>query len=197
MVLTSPQRWFVDVRLLLPLPAESPVRVAKDVDWAFAGTSSHDDAAEPPHSVFKHWIDSRHVEADAVRDEGDMYAGASDAESIEKGRMVNPATNAEEVYEECWVDGIGSKDCSGYVLKYENGNGRGLMVKIGNVVQGVLRIEGRIGLVRWELSKDSSKKVIAEVGYCEAFPKEDLGRTEESNFVETSHGQRWNCIEKW
>ncbi|KAK6841636.1 hypothetical protein PG987_002496 [Apiospora arundinis] len=104
-VLTSPKRHFVDVRLRIPLEKGVVARDPAQLDWAFAGTSSHDAGASPPHSVFRHWVDSRHEDAEAVVDEGDMVPSQQPGETVESGQMVNPDTGVMQAYEECWLDG--------------------------------------------------------------------------------------------
>ncbi|KAK6082488.1 hypothetical protein SCUP234_04327 [Seiridium cupressi] len=201
-VLTSPQRQFVDVRLLLPLPPRGSVREASKLDWAFGGASEHDDTANPPHSVFMHWIDSRHLDAEAVRDEGDMCPGTSETESVETGRMVNPATGIEEAYEECWIDGLSDSDgkdvdASGFVLRYEDEHGRGLMVKTGNHIQGVLRTGQEVGVVRWKVGGGDGKEIVAEIGKCDDFPGGDMERIKAADDVTSANGRTWHCIERW
>ncbi|KAK8089377.1 hypothetical protein PG997_004338 [Apiospora hydei] len=128
------------------------IRDPGQLDWAFAGTSSHDAAASPPHSVFRHWVDSRHRDAEAVVDEGDMVPSPQPGETVESGRMVNPDTGRMQAYEECWLDeepGAGAAS-AGWVLRHHDeeragaGGARGVMVKIGGRVQGVLRVGGEV-----------------------------------------------------
>ncbi|KAK8049265.1 hypothetical protein PG994_010995, partial [Apiospora phragmitis] len=115
-----------------PQGGGAAVRDPGQLDWAFAGTSSHDAAASPPHSVFRHWVDSRHEDAVAVVDEGDMVPSPRPGETLESGRMVNPATGLVQPYEECWLDeepGEGAAS-EGWVLRYQQddeqqGEGKG------------------------------------------------------------------------
>lgn len=216
LVLTSPQRQFVDVRILLPVTRSTAItttiRDPEKLDWAFAGTSNHDADASPPHSVFRHWVDSRYAEAEAVRDEGDMVPSGREGEVIERGEMVNPATGRLEMYEECWVDGLkggqdGGEGRAGWVLKCDakNGDARGIMVRIGTTAQGVLRVGNMVAVGRWEIGPDGhGVKVlvpVAEIGeLCRGFPAVELlldpwslGKTAESRDGERS----WSCVECW
>ncbi|KAH6634746.1 hypothetical protein B0J18DRAFT_486921 [Chaetomium sp. MPI-SDFR-AT-0129] len=120
-VLTTPARRFVDLRILKETEARGAdtgdAGVVSDpnlpltrLDWAIAGTSSVD----PPHTTdnstnptqhgrWAHWIDSRLAECDGVVDEGDMVTDPTNpALTIETGRMVNPATGLVTEYEEIW-----------------------------------------------------------------------------------------------
>lgn len=197
MVLTSPQRLFVDVRLLVPL--DDVARDEGRLDWAFAGTSEHDGAAEPPHSVFRHWVDSRHLDAEAVRDEGDMVPSDAKGEVVETGDMVNPATGQLERYEECWLDGLAAGgQTQGWVLKHEaEDGGRGLLIRVGERVQGVVRIGGQIGVVQWEIAADGETRAIAEIGRAEAFPASGWERARPGEAIAAAQGSRWDCVESW
>ncbi|KAI4603816.1 hypothetical protein KJ359_003636 [Pestalotiopsis sp. 9143b] len=202
-VLTSPEKRFVDVRLLLPESSQDlPVRDLAAVDWAFAGTSSHDETVSPPHSVFTHWVDSRHADAAAVRDEGDNFPGADEGESLERGHMVNPVSGRDEPYEECWVDGIqvderGARADSGFVLRYEDGDDKGLVVRVGDLIQGVLRRDGDVGLFRWVLGHGETRTIVAEVGQHESFPRDGLTNPKKSDKIDSKNGWTWGCVEDW
>ncbi|KAL2018683.1 hypothetical protein VTK56DRAFT_518 [Thermocarpiscus australiensis] len=119
--LTTPERRFVDLRILKPTSSESAsdgILPLAQLDWAIAGTSessllaSGDTATgglgeetkvAKQHSRWHHWIDSRTEDAEEVVDEGDMFEHPSDPTlTLEKGRMVNPDTGAETDYEELW-----------------------------------------------------------------------------------------------
>ncbi|KAK8056576.1 hypothetical protein PG993_001803 [Apiospora rasikravindrae] len=215
-VLTSPKRHFADVRLRIPIPTKEAVAAAAgdavirdlgQLDWAFAGTSSHDAAVSPPHSVFRHWVDSRHRDAEAVVDEGDMVPSAQPGETIESGRMVNPDTGLMQAYEECWLDeepGAGAAS-AGWVLRYHeeqaDGGGRGVMVKIGGRVQGVLRVGGEVAVGRWEVVPGSSSwAAIAEIGSMAktGFPTGlPVAGPTPGEKVQAQDGRQWVCLESW
>ncbi|KAI0128601.1 hypothetical protein BJ170DRAFT_594436 [Xylariales sp. AK1849] len=219
LVLTSPQRRFVDVRLLLlllpsPLPVAEqsiPTNLNQVVDWAFAGSLRLDPASEPPHAVFEHWVDSRHADAERVRDEGDMYPGEREGEEVERGAMVNPATGAVEAYEECWVDGLAESRAAaardaggmdgGWVLRWESEAGRGMMVRIGALVQGVLRVGGEVGVGRWKGGEGPGGwEGVAEVGAHDGFPvlgAQGVVDVKVGVEVTAKDGRRWECIESW
>lgn len=85
-----------------------------------------------------------------------MYT-QSDGTVLEKGCMINPETGLNTPYEEVWDDReVSSLDMAQIcvVLKYENGNGRGLVVKLGKFCQGFIKIGEQITLERWELNDE-------------------------------------------
>lgn len=213
-VLTSPKRHFADVRLRIPLVAGSVVRDPGQLDWAFAGTSSHDADASPPHSVFRHWVDSRHEDAGAVVDEGDMVPSNQPGETLESGQMVNPDTGVMQRYEECWLDeepgeGEASK---GWVLRRHDeeeegagaeaeGGGRGIVVKIGSRVQGILRVGGEVAVGKWEIAApgSSSWTAVAEIGGMAkmGFPTGLPAAPAVGEKVRAQDGRQWVCLESW
>lgn len=126
------------------------------LDWAIAGTSSSFtctvDGKQISRSRFVHWIDSRTSTPENATDEGDMYPQL-DGTTLEKGSMVNPETGIVTAYEEVWDDedvpSTGSAQIC-VVLKYENGNDKGLVVKLGKYCQGFMKIGEQPSLERWE-----------------------------------------------
>ncbi|KAK2596650.1 hypothetical protein QQS21_006271 [Conoideocrella luteorostrata] len=157
-VLTSPQRTFVDLRILKDAEGQSQGHALppERLDWAIAGTSSSStrciDGQQVEHSRWEHWIDSRTSAPENASDEGDMYPQL-DGTTLEKGRMVNPETGVDTAYEEVWDDedvspgGGPAHVC--VVLRYENGADRGLVVRLGRHCQGFMKIAGQISLERW------------------------------------------------
>ncbi|KZZ99227.1 hypothetical protein AAL_02778 [Moelleriella libera RCEF 2490] len=110
-VLTSPGRLFVDVRILTDehgqVPSGDDVPLDR-LDWAIAGTSfssslSSQAGAGSWHARWEHWIDSR-TDAAAAADEADMVTLGPDNVVLEKGAMVNPQTGRVAPYEEIWED---------------------------------------------------------------------------------------------
>ncbi|KAK8124674.1 uncharacterized protein PG998_000433 [Apiospora kogelbergensis] len=177
-VLTSPKRHFVDVRLRIPLQKEGG---SQQLDWAFAGTSSHDAAASPPHSVFRHWVDSRHEDAEAVVDEGDMVPSQNPGETVESGSMVNPDTGVLQPYEECWLDGEpGPGEASGG--------------------WGVLRVGKEVAVGRWEMVAGApSWTAVAEIGGMAGtgFPTGLATTPAVGEKVQAQDGRQWVCLEAW
>ncbi|KAK4239005.1 hypothetical protein C8A03DRAFT_14559 [Achaetomium macrosporum] len=106
-VLTTPERRFVDIRVLKepssPGDASDAVLPLSRLDWAIAGTSESSLINGTRHGRWHHWIDSRRKSTEGLVDEGDMFDHPSDpALTVERGRMVNPLTGAETDYEELW-----------------------------------------------------------------------------------------------
>jgi len=77
-------------------------------------------------------------------------------EVLEFGTMVNPGTGKEERYEECWVDleaevVAGEEAKRSWVLRCEDPETgtRGMVVRVGTWMQGVVRRGQGIGVGRW------------------------------------------------
>lgn len=111
-------------------------------------------ATTPQHTIWTHWVDSQHPLGTEVQDEGDMYP-QDNGETLEYGAMVNPESGKVEKYEECWFDvnldelkGEGRR--FGWVLKSESEGWRGMVVRIGDYVQGVAKKGEKVGAERWE-----------------------------------------------
>ncbi|KAK0620051.1 hypothetical protein B0T14DRAFT_537645 [Immersiella caudata] len=146
-VLTSPERRFVDLRILLE-PKLS-------IDWGIAGTSTSEraDGSDFSHSRWNHWIDSRTANTENLADEGDNYDQA-DGSILEKGRMVNPATGKQTDYEELWVSEDtrsvpafasggsivdGPAICVVLEMQRDEEGRRGMVVRLGQYCQGLVR----------------------------------------------------------
>ncbi|KAK1511617.1 hypothetical protein CABS01_07575 [Colletotrichum abscissum] len=187
-VLTSPQRRFVDLRILKQTPTVDGVQDTHGIErleWGIAGTSSSstrtdDQGAEVRHSRWEHWIDSRTTEPENAADEGDMYE-RPDGLTLEKGRMVNPATGAETDYEELWRDvepvtvppvgavaegGEAPKGVECVVLKHEDetGGARGMVVWLGRFCQGISRVGEEVAAERWEWKEGEGWRRTVRIG---------------------------------
>lgn len=175
LVLTSPRRYFVDIRILKealepPEDTKSAFRDSLDrhqIDWAIGGTSAstkiaREDGRQVSHSTFSHWVDSRTREPEKVADEGDMSPGQLEGTTLETGRMVNPAAGAEMDYEELWRDEeprsvAGQPVCTVLRLHDDANQERGLFVQLGQHAQGVLRVGDAFTAERWRWSTSSSE----------------------------------------
>ncbi|KAK4041636.1 hypothetical protein C8A01DRAFT_34361 [Parachaetomium inaequale] len=171
-VLTTPNRRFVDLRILKPASWDDASDITvplSRLDWAIAGTSSssvipsnRDDAGQViKHGRWAHWIDSRIADCDHVVDEGDMVDDPSDASlTLETGRMLNPATGVETDYEEVWrsepiemvpVPGDGAGGVTCLTLQMDSSSEkvkRGLVVRLGQYCQAFARDGDSITLER-------------------------------------------------
>ena len=199
LVMTSPRKYYVDTRVLMSADATiSSLRI----DWAFAGTSSTRPATgeEPEHTVWTHWVDSTTSDAESVKDEGDMVKLAN-GDAVERGQMVNPKTGILDAYEESWADIKPLGEKVGWVVKTQGQEARGMLVRIGEFAQGILRRGSEVGIKRWkyvggELGWDS----IVEIGDCN-IPAELFGgrcnSMAEGEMFMGNDGLEWVCIENF
>ena len=145
------------------------------LDWAFAGTSSTElktvpDGRQLVHSKWRHWVDSRFPLAEEVNDEGDMLP-QKDGTTLERGTMVNPATGQMTDYEECWSDveptstnSDSERLCVVLQLHDDANNARGVVVRIGQYCQGLLRVGEQLALERWEWKKETGWNRVTRMG---------------------------------
>lgn len=160
---------------------EADVLHTKRLDWAFAGTSSSEikklpDGSNIVHSRWQHWVDSRTEQAETVADEGDMFP-QTDGTTLETGRMVNPATGLPTDYEERWRDvepistersgggaEEGRKVCVVLQLHDDVNRARGMVVRVGQFCQGLLRVRDGLSLERWEWESEKGWRRMAKMG---------------------------------
>lgn len=161
MVLTSPRSSYVDVRFLKcfisrPDGAKLYMSGFSGLQWAFAGTSesSVDDDGRR-FSTWHHWIDSN--SDDPAVDRGEMIT-QENGRVLEQGTMVDPNTGKEESYEELWEEVPTEKLSSGnnarvcMVLRTEDQEkmSRGMVIRLGDYCQGILKSQGRVIVQRWK-----------------------------------------------
>lgn len=177
LVLTSPGKFFVDIRVLRsaladtesgPRDADSPLHLdPEQLDWAIGGTSSsvnlptQPDGTTASRTTFRHWVSSRTLEPEAAADEGDMFP-QPDGTTLEKGSMVNPATGLDTSYEELWDDQEpqpvpGLPLCTVLRLHEDDSRTRGLFVQLGQHAQGFLRRGDAFTAERWLWDRESAK----------------------------------------
>lgn len=220
LVLTSPGRHFVDIRILKTALEElkdpghglCDSLTPRQIDWAFGGVSSstqitREDGSQVSHSTFRHWVDSRTKEPEKIVDEGDMLPG-SDGSTLETGSMVNPATGMKMDYEELWRDEEplpvhGLAKCLVFQLHDDNDQKRGLFIQLCHHAQGILRIGDSFTAERWEWNRSLSKwDMLVKAGNMKCPP---LGRLltdanadkdyREGDTVQ-DHSGLWTVIEK-
>ncbi|EXJ90575.1 hypothetical protein A1O1_03678 [Capronia coronata CBS 617.96] len=171
LVLTSPNAVFIDVRFpLQPTDPSKPV-TSDPAFWAFSGTSSttfHPESSAEvsmpysAHSAWKHEIDSK---GPGISDEGDMFLLPND-DCIEVGMMESPQTKRVEMYKEYWTApaaelGSGSviprtpcvvaqtvESKGGHGGAKGTGNGKGVVIRIGDYCQGIVEQCGEDGSFR-------------------------------------------------
>lgn len=108
------------------------------------------------HSTWTHWIDSRYTNVENVTDEGDMFP-LTDNRTLEKGSMLNPDTGKVTEYEEVWNDEKvesqredGKVDVVVLVLDGYEGKATGMVVRVGQWCQGVMRVgDNHVVVERW------------------------------------------------
>jgi hypothetical protein len=179
LVLTSPGSKYLDIRILKPPTASDPTLPNEGgpmsrLEWAFAGTTrsstvpTSDYGPQPTHirhSIWEHWVDSRVAwGAPLVADEGDMYPQA-DGRTLELGTMVNPATGVLTAYEEMWRDvaavATGAdkvKYCVVITMDDPVNRARGMVARIGQWCQGLLKIGDETTVERWEYVAGGTKE---------------------------------------
>jgi Protein HRI1 len=173
LVLTSPSGTFVDLRIHTATSSSSDSSAA--LDWAFAGQASYAPSRTHPgcsEGAWTHWVDSNVATgAEADEDRGVMTPlerkdGDGGARTLERGVMRNEAAGGDvQRYEEVWEDvavaGTGKgNEVRCVVARYrgdeEVGGGvaRGVVVLLGRVCQGVLRVGAEVTAERWEYGGD-------------------------------------------
>ncbi|KAF2761239.1 hypothetical protein EJ05DRAFT_497789 [Pseudovirgaria hyperparasitica] len=195
LVLTSLRHQFIDIRIFKATEKDEPYLPNEGspmsrLEWAFSGTTESN-TVEPPsdlnegyhHSVWRHVIDSK-VPFDETPpvDEGDIYPQRDSNISYEYGAMVNPATNEMTDYQEVWrdldclsLDTDGMKSCS--VLTTENTEHkiRGIIIRVGQYCQALLKVGDEINVERWHYTPRRP-----ESPYSDPFQDDD---SQDSTFV--------------
>ncbi|KAF4462506.1 hypothetical protein FALBO_10686 [Fusarium albosuccineum] len=210
-VITSPGRRFVDLRILLPEGHQGPWTGQDDplplsrLDWAIAGISTSTKRPDPSgaltsYSTFDHWISSRSLTPELFPDAGFMYPQPNSL-TLEKGSMINPATNVDTAYEELWHDATpsavpgedGVRALALQVHDDEKGM-RGSVVRLGRHAQGLLRVGDGVSLERWEW-KDGWKRTV-RIGDEELPCEKTLGEENlsEGDVVDVA-GRSWKVVE--
>lgn len=187
LVLTSPSKSFVDLRIFKPIaPADAPLPNdgghRERLDWAFAGKSSStkvDGDDSITKASWTHWVDSRYsVGTPAAlmpKDEGIMYA-MSETQTLEHGSAPNFQTGAMQSYEEMWTD-LPILPCSpsrskyAVVLRLDNAQYRvrGVVVRLGQFCQGIVMKEKYCTIERWQFKRERESeagewKRVARIG---------------------------------
>lgn len=126
-----------------------------------------------------------------VNDEGDMYPQKDGIRTLEVGRMLNEEIGVVMAYEECWVDvdvvctdgkkddgrqgdgdvgavarngGRGKKWCMVLMLEDEGQGARGMVIRVGQFCQGIIRVKGEVCVERWMWEEWGEWKRVARLG---------------------------------
>ncbi|KAL8801987.1 MAG: hypothetical protein Q9182_004116 [Xanthomendoza sp. 2 TL-2023] len=158
LVLTSPRNHYVDIRVFnepQTCPTPDPITFDGRLQWAFAGIKASVQEDGRTISTWHHWVDS--LTENPASDSGEMIE-LEDGDILEKGETRDDETGLVQKYEELWEEvplgtiGEGSgRVC--VVLRTEEETGRvreGMVMRIGGVVQGVLRDGMGVTVERWE-----------------------------------------------
>ncbi|EMC92810.1 hypothetical protein BAUCODRAFT_263048 [Baudoinia panamericana UAMH 10762] len=215
-VLTSGEQRFVDVRLRKT--DEGTRGQDPEIDWAFAGTATSTQASpdtDNTHTTWYHWIDSRHhgKAAEGILDHGDMSPLPGDR-TLEKGRMINPATGKETDYEEIWKDeepiAVPSNDeparrcCIVLTLEdtaahVQGSRPRGMLIRVGHIVQGMVKTGETTHIERWQWEKSALQGSWVRTCKVGIYPLPVLLLTSESalkgSAQEDGMGHPWKVVE--
>lgn len=133
-----------------------------------------------------------------------------DGKTIEKGSMINPADGHITDYEELWSDlepkavlsqttGENRRICAVLVLEDDANKARGMVVRVGQYAQGVLRVGEEVDVERWEWEEGKERgwrRAVKIGGFfqpCGAVMMEEglkVGRE-----VKWGEGWVWKCVE--
>ncbi|KAF3036026.1 hypothetical protein E8E12_001810 [Didymella heteroderae] len=183
LVLTSPNKTFVDLRYLKPISAsESALPNAGEtarLEWGFAGSSSSEPAPKPHpkfgdygFSTWTHWLDSRVAVGQPIpKDEGDMY-DLGGGLFLEHGHAFHPHLGRVAGHEELWRDvpvlststsakngGEGRKVCVLLRCEDKERGVRGVVIRVGRFCQGILQHGDGTTTERWEFDAEDPSDV--------------------------------------
>jgi hypothetical protein len=142
----------------------------------------------------------RHPRSDD-RDEGFMYSIAGTSQVLEKGAMANPDSGEVEDYEELWEDldiqKVGNeKSYVSWVLSSRgNVEEKGMVIRIGEWIQGVLRRgeEFSVGRWKWESGKGWQRVLMIGDGLDlneKLFGEQDI---QVGDTFKADNGLEWEC----
>lgn len=184
LVLTAPNKQFVDLRLIKP---SSPSAPYTQLDWGIGGRS----VGTPGHGEWIHDIDSRTEEPEP--DAGDSFPHPTLPDvSLERGKMRHPESGEIRDYEEAWkhIDILPNltgelhegKRVSVFLEMDEVGEGgtrrRGMISRVGQCCQGIVRDGQEVSVQRWMRADGEGWKKVAQIGdaimACDATWKSEL-----------------------
>ncbi|KAM5538588.1 hypothetical protein V8D89_007617 [Ganoderma adspersum] len=165
LVLTARNRQFVDLRLFKPEDPSGPFTL---LEWGLAGRS----VGTPSHGVWIHDIDSRTEHPHDETDEGDMFPQPEHPDVVlERGKMRHPESGEIREYEEAWKDppvlAVAGRRLSVVLETKPNASGAratGMVVRVGQFCQGILRVGAVIVVERWAWTEDGGWELSARIG---------------------------------
>jgi hypothetical protein len=178
LVLTSPRSTFVDLRFFKPLESSPSNNQSDTLEWGFAGHSESRPKSEPgvSHSTWTHFVDSRFpVGAETPVDEGDMYT-ISEKLTLEYGHAFHPHYKAVKSHEEMWEDedilttstssdtAEAEKVCTVLRLQDDAKGVRGIVIRLGQYIQGIVVAGDEVSAERFEYSKENDWQRTKRVG---------------------------------
>ena len=137
------------------------------LEWGLAGRS----VGTPSHGIWIHDIDSRTENPGEERDEGDMFPQPEHPDVVlERGKMRHPESGEIREYEEAWKDpqvlAVDGRRAS-VVLETSTSAApgvKGMVVRVGQFCQGILRLGSAIVVERWAWAQDGGWKLSARIG---------------------------------
>ncbi|CAK4030470.1 Hypothetical predicted protein [Lecanosticta acicola] len=179
LVVTSAGNRFVDIRVKKYDPNSGVhdfpgIQGLHQLDWAFAGTSSSERKQGEhfqTHSKWFHWIDSNSAHPDEFKDEGTMIPDSS-GRVLEHGTMIHPVKGEMTPYTECWLDAPLKKTAEQdqgiwnavLVLDEPEKMRRGMVIRVGQVCQGILREGARFTVEQWTWAVEGGWKRLTRMG---------------------------------
>jgi len=185
LVLTSPAGHYVDIR---------PLIEGGSIQWAFAGTCTHEIVEGVSTGTWTHEIDSQ---VDSIYQDSGHFTDLPNGDSLETGRMKDDE-GVERDYEEVWHDEDAQPaDC--YVLKMGDEYGVGYFIRMGVHAQGIIKTkEKKISVIRWDAQGGPWRVVLQSGSQVDWFPAPEalpVLRSGEVYFVGGNGGHAWNVVE--
>lgn len=221
MVITSPENRFVDIRIYkskFPCKKGSQENFSDIFEWCMTGTEESIKGSSKV--VFHHEIDSHEI-AESIRtstpikdcrggpDVGDFSVIEGSTDRKETGTMKNPKTNELQDYIEIWRsldpvknspdnEAIQTADTDftpWFVLKATGSKSNGLLIRVGNWIQGILYHEADkispLSVVRaFYIAKENRWNYLIDFGKDE-FPIDFRGQIN----LTIVKSQSWTCLE--
>ncbi|KAI5852440.1 hypothetical protein DFP73DRAFT_1850 [Morchella snyderi] len=154
LVLTTPKRFFVDLRVMRTAP--------HNLYWGFAGISHKSESGDTGRWV--HTVDSRY---DTVVEDSGTFTQLANGDWLERGTMLDFDTGLVGDYEEVWRDSEPEPRAAAVLVLGEHAqrrvgpesdaSARGCVVRLGRWCQGVMKVDGKVTAERWVLGVGESE----------------------------------------